>query len=386
MLAALLLLAVTVGSVVFNFMSPWGFTDIASNWILIDITVFITFWLCGIAFVILGLYMAWWVWRYEYKPGHLAEYEPENPRLESILTILTTIGVVVMLAPGLVAWDDYVNVPPDATELEVNSEQWRWSYRLPGEDGVFGQAHNKYISFENPIGILEDDPETEEIEFDPYGEDDIIILSSTIKVPLDRKVKVLLRSKDVLHDFWVPEIRAKMDSVPGMVTYFWFQPTRVGEFEVLCAELCGRSHHSMRGELHVVELAEYQDWLGAQVTWAEMKAGAKPLDPQALKGRNVAEANGCFACHSLDGSAAVGPSWLEMWGRTVTLTDGSSVTVDEEYVRESIIDPTAKLVEGFSPTMVPYTLPDDEMDALVEYLKSTAPQASSSESAVETET
>lgn len=368
MLIAAILLVVVLGSVIFNFLSPWTFLELGSNWALIDFTVLVTFVICGVAFVILGLYMVWWVYKYRYVPGRLAEYEPENPKLEMRLTIITTIGVVVMLAPGLVAWDQYVRVPPDATELEVNSEQWKWSYRLPGEDGIFGFAHNKYITFENPMGIKDGDP---------YAEDDIIITSQTVKIPIDRKVKVLLRSKDVLHDFWVPEIRAKMDSVPGMVTYFWFQPTLLGEFDVLCAELCGRGHHTMRGEMHVVSLDEYETWLGDQLTWAEMKAGAVPLSPQALQGRSIAESNGCFACHSLDGSRMVGPTWTNLWGSTVQMEDGTSLVVDEEYVRESIAEPDVKIREGYSPEMVAVELTDEEVAAVIDFLKSQVQEESS---------
>ncbi len=368
MLIAAILFMVVLGTVIFNFMSPWTFLELGSNWALIDFTVLVTFVICGVAFVILGLYMVWWVYKYRYVPGRLAEYEPENPKLEARLTIITTIGVVVMLAPGLVAWDQYVRVPPDATELEVNSEQWKWSYRLPGEDGIFGFAHNKYITFENPMGIKDGDP---------YAEDDIIITSQTVKIPIDRKVKVLLRSKDVLHDFWVPEIRAKMDSVPGMVTYFWFQPTLLGEFDVLCAELCGRGHHTMRGEMHVVSLDEYETWLGAQLTWAEMKAGAVPLSPQALQGRSIAESNGCFACHSLDGSRMVGPTWTNLWGSTVQMEDGTSLVVDEEYVRESIAEPDVKIREGYGPEMVAVELTDEEVAAVIDFLKSQVQEESS---------
>lgn len=360
MLVAALLLLVVLGSLIFHFLSPWQFLEIGSNWALIDITVYITFFICGVAFVIIGLYMVWWVYKYKYQPGRLAEYEPENPKLESWLTIITTIGVVVMLAPGLVAWNDYVTVPPDATELEVNSEQWRWSYRLPGADGVFGHAHNKYITVDNPMGIKDDDP---------YAEDDIIITSQTVVIPVDRKVKVLLRSKDVLHDFWVPEIRAKMDSVPGMVTYFWFEPIREGIFDILCAELCGRGHHTMRGEMHVVSLDEYETWLASQVTWAEYKSGTLPLSDEAQKGRSVASTGGCFACHTLDGTTAVGPTWKGLWGTTVELEDGSSVLVDEEYVRESIADPNAKIRKGFAPGMVAEELNEEDFSALIDFLK-----------------
>lgn len=368
MLIALLVLAVVVGSVVFNFTTPFHLGPIASNWGLIDVTIWITFVLCGAAFVVLGLYMAWWIYKYQYKPGNLSEYEPENPVLEGRLTIITTIGVVVMLAPGLVAWNDYVNVPDDATELEVFSEQWNWKFRLPGEDGVLGKAHNRnYDKFDNPFGIDVNDP---------YGQDDIVVTSSTIQIPVDRKVKVLLRSLDVLHDFWVPEIRAKMDSVPGMVTYFWFEPIRTGDFEILCAELCGREHHSMRGTMQVVSLAEYQLWLDNQITFAEQQAGIEPLPPEILRGRQVALDQGCFACHSDDGSQVVGPTWKDMWGAEVEFEDGTSMIRDEAYVKESIFEPNAKIVKGFSAgsmTPIAEDVSVEDLQMLIEYLKHLTP-------------
>ena len=373
MRVALLILAVVVGSVIFNFTTPFHLGEIASNWGLIDITIWITFVLCGLAFIVLGILMAWWIYKYQHQPGRLAEYDPENPILEGRLMIVTTIGVVVMLAPGLIAWNDYVNVPEDAIELEVFSEQWNWSFRLPGEDGIFGYAHNNQIDITaNPMGILENDP---------YAEDDIVIETNVVKVPVDQKIKVLLRSKDVLHDFWVPEIRAKMDSVPGMVTYFWFEPTRTGVFEILCAELCGSSHHAMRGELHIVTNEEYQVWLDDQVTWAERKAGVVPLSPIQQLGQNVARDNGCFACHNTTGATGPGPSWKGMWGTSVELADGSTVIRDEAYVRKSITTPEADIVRGFSNTMIPLAeeVPAEDLDALIEYLKTTAPEAENSE-------
>ena len=379
MRVAFLILAVVVGSVIFNFTTPFHLGEIASNWGLIDVTIWITFVLCGLAFVILGILMAWWIYKYQYKPGQLAEYEPEDPVLEGRLTILTTIDVVVMLAPGLVAWNDYVTVPEDAIELEVFSEQWTWSFRLPGEDGIFGYAHNKNIdTIANPMGIQDDDP---------YSQDDLVIYDPVIKVPVDKKIKVLLRSKDVLHDFWVPEIRAKMDSVPGMVTYFWFEPTRTGVFEILCAELCGSSHHAMRGEMHIVSREEYQLWLDEQTTWTERKAGVVPLTPKQQLGQTVARDNGCFACHSPTGATGTpGPTWKGLLGTEVELDDGSIFMRDEAYIRESITNPGAKLVKGYSNTMLPLSdeVTTEEIDALIEYLKTITPATEETDSPLET--
>jgi cytochrome c oxidase subunit 2 len=105
---------------------------------------------------------------------------------------------------------------------------------------------------------------------DPNGADDLIVEADDLHLPIDRPVKILLRSIDVLHDFYVPEFRAKMDMVPGMITYFWFTPTRTGEFEVLCAELCGTGHAFMRGNVIIDTEADYQAWLGEQSTFAAL--------------------------------------------------------------------------------------------------------------------
>ena len=357
---AILLCVVTIGSVVYNFTTPFHFDAIGSNWNLIDFTVYVTFVICGVAFVALGLLMAWWVYKFQHQDGKFAEYEPENAKLESRLTIITTIGVVVMLAPGLVAWNDFIHVPKDAYELEVYSKQWKWSYRLPGADGIFGAAHNKYVTIDNPFGMKPGDP---------YGEDDILIPEKIVKIPVDRPVKVLLRSEDVLHDFWVPAIRAKMDAVPGMVTYFWFEPIVEKVYEVLCAELCGRGHHSMRGEMHVVSMDAYGTWLNDRVTWAGMQEGAVPLSPEAAHGRDVASTNGCFACHSMDGSSATGPTWLDIWGGTVELDDGTTRIRDEAYIRKSILDPHAEIVLGYSATMTPSELTEEDLQSILNFMQ-----------------
>ena len=371
---AVLLGLVVIGSVIFNVWSPWKFTPIASNWEFIDFTVLVTWWICGVAFVILGLFMAWAVWRYKFHEGNESHYEPEHPVLEKWLTTITAIGVVIMLAPGLIVWDDYVQVPSDAMVVEAYAEQWTWKFRFPGEDGTFGATTVKRnvtrgmdeTTFEpnitslNPFGMKEGDP---------YGEDDILIANNVLHLPLDRNIKVEMRSKDVLHNFWVPEIRAKMDIVPGMITYFWFRPTRTGEFEILCAELCGRGHHIMRGTMFIDTEEDFEAWLDSQVTWAEMKSGQKPESPIVAQGRQVADQNGCFACHSLDGTQVVGPTWQNMWGRTVELVDGSTVVADEAYIIESIVEPNVKLVKGFSGVMTPYNLSDEDMGALMEFLK-----------------
>ncbi len=274
MIVAIALILVGIGTLIFHFMSPWWWTPIASNWGYIDDTILITFWVTGVVFVAVMLFMAYCAYRYRYQKGRRAEYRPENNKLELWLTGLTTVGVVVMLTPGLFVWDQFVTVPKGAAEFEVLGQQWQWSYRFPGKDGVLGTSDVRNISDENPFGL---NPK------DPNGQDDILIEDSVVHLPLDKPVKVLLRSIDVLHDFYVPQFRAKMDMVPGQVTYFWFTPTRTGTFDVLCFELCGVGHYSMRGTVVVEKESAFQAWLEEQPTFAQSLAEAGRGTADALK-------------------------------------------------------------------------------------------------------
>ena len=263
MKTALVLVLVAIGSVVFHLLSPWWWTPIASNWRYIDGTIEITFWITGVVFTAIVLFTAYCVWRFRHREGNTADYKPENKRLEGWLTIATAVGVAAMLAPGLVVWAHFVTVPDDATEVEVLGQQWQWSYRLPGQDGKLGTASTQAITPENPFGIHGDDP---------AGKDDVLIQGGELHLPVDKPVKLLLRAVDTLHDFYVPQFRAKMDMIPGSVTYYWFTPTRTGTFEALCAELCGTGHPYMRGTVIVDAQADYDAWLAQQATYSQVSA------------------------------------------------------------------------------------------------------------------
>jgi cytochrome c oxidase subunit II len=271
---ALVLVLVAVGTVAFHFLSPWWWTPIASNWGYVDDTIIITFWITGVVFIAVILFMAYCVFRYRHQKGRRAAYEPENKRLEWWLTGLTTVGVAGMLTPGLFVWDRFVTVPKEAAEFEVLGQQWQFAFRLPGKDGVLGTSDSRNVSSENPFGLNPNDAN---------GRDDVLIESDEIHIPLNKPVKVLLRSIDVLHDFYVPQFRAKMDMVPGTVTYYWFTPTRTGTFDVLCFELCGVGHYMMRAKVVVEEEGAYQAWLKEQPTFGQLLArggngtGAEPI-------------------------------------------------------------------------------------------------------------
>ncbi len=266
MVTAVILLLVVVGTVVFHFWSPWWWTEIASNWGYVDDTIILTFWITGVVFVAVLLFVVYCVFRYRHKEGRRAEYEPENKKLEWWLTGLTTVGVAAMLTPGLFVWGQFVSVPDDAVEVEVLAQQWQWTYRLPGEDGVMGTSDTRDITFENPFGVN---------PVDVNGQDDVLVDSDELHLQLDQPVKMLLRSIDVLHDFYVPQFRAKMDMVPGAVTFYWLTPIRTGTFDVLCFELCGVGHYAMRGTVVVDEESDYQAWVEEHPTFAETMAEAR---------------------------------------------------------------------------------------------------------------
>jgi cytochrome c oxidase subunit 2 len=271
-----------LGSIAFHLFSPWWQTPLASNWGSIDSALNVTLWICGTAFIVLNLFMAYTLWRFHHRPGHRAHYEPENSSLEKRLTFWTAAGIVGMLAPGLAAWAQFVTVPKDAGIVEAVGQQWQWSFRYPGPDGVLGQAAVKHITPENPLGL---DP------LDPFGRDDLIVEGNELHLPLGKPIKVALRSKDVLHDFFVPEFRAKMDLVPGTVTYFWLTPTKLGKFDVLCAELCGTGHHAMRGTVVVETPAKFNAWLAQQPKFSDQLAQASPAALAVL----YSTANSCSA-------------------------------------------------------------------------------------------
>ncbi len=291
MTLAVVLVLLVVASIIFHFWSPWWFTPLASNWTSIDSTIDITFWVTGSVFVAVNFFLAYVVYRYRYQKNRRAHYQPENKRLELWLTAVTALGVVAMLAPGLVVWAKFVEVPDDAAEVEVLGQQWQWGFRFPGADGRLGSASIRYVSQSNPFGL---DPG------DPNSQDDRLIMSSELHLPVDQSVKVLLRSKDVLHNFAVPQFRVKMDLVPGTISYLWFAPSRLGRFDILCMELCGLAHHAMRGQVVVESRADFQAWLQRQPTFYESQQG-KVGD--AAAGRQLYGV--CAACHGEKGEGRV---------------------------------------------------------------------------------
>lgn len=202
-------------------------------------------------------------------------------------------------------------------------------------------------------------------DYPEYG-----ITSGDLNLPVGRQVAFNITSVDVIHDFWVVEFRVKQDAVPGQVHTLRVTPTHVGKYVVRCAELCGTSHAYMLADVNVMEPADFEAWVAQQTAPASELSGAE-------LGAQIAQVQGCIGCHSIDGSQVVGPTWLGLFGTEEALDNGTNVLVDEDYVRDSILEPAAKITKGFQnvmPATYADALSEEEIDALVEYIKSLGQQ------------
>jgi len=364
MAIAIALVVLVLGSVLFHIFTPWWLPPLASNWKTMDDTLFITVVITGLFFVVISLFVAYTLWRFRHREGSRAAYEPDNHRLERRLIVITSVGIAALLAPGLWVYADYVSPPSEAMTLEVLGQQWRWRFRFPGPDGQLGGSDARFVSGANPFGL---DPS------DTRGADDILVDDNEVRLPLNRPVNVVLRSHDVLHDFYVPHFRSRMNIVPGQVSSFWFTPTKAGRYEALCAQLCGVGHPDMRGFVRVEEGAAFDTWLAAQPTFAGLRAAAAApaaasADP-ATVGRTLAQSKGCTACHSVDGAPSVGPTWKGLFGKQENLEGGGTVHVDEAFLRTFIRNPQSRDIKGFPNVMPAVPVTDAELDALVAYIQ-----------------
>jgi cytochrome c oxidase subunit 2 len=216
--------------------------------------------------------------------------------------------------------------PKDAIEIKATGQKWFWTFDYPnGANGV-----------------------------------------NELVVPVNQPVKLLLSSMDVIHSFFVPEFRVKMDALPNRYTVVWFEATDVGEYNIFCTEYCGTGHSEMLGNVKVLAEPEYEKWL------AESKVDIPEGMSLEEAGAKLYISRACNTCHSIDGSVGVAPSFKGIFGKTEYLTDGSSLTVDENYLRKSILNPQAQIVAGYAPVMPTYqnVLSDRQIDALIAYLKS----------------
>ena len=270
--------------------------------------------------------MGYILWKYRRRsPNDKVSTVDHNFRLEVIWTVLPTIAVIYLFWVGVQGFIDASVPPGDSMEIKATGAKWLWT-------------------FTHPTGYVE---------------------SGELHVPKGRPVKVILSSKDVLHSFYIPEFRVKHDAIPGAYTSVWFEATRTGETVLECTEYCGTSHSDMLAKVHIMEAADYDKWL------EDASNEGKKYKTPADWGKDLYTKNACNTCHSLDGTKVVGPTFKGVFGRSEKITGGAEITVDENYIRESILVPTAKVVDGFQPVMPAFqgVLKDEQIDALIAYIK-----------------
>ena len=271
--------------------------------------------------------MIFFVYKYKRKTDtDKTAYITHNTFLEFLWSFIPLVIFLFVFAWGWLIYHDMRKVPDNALEIHVVGKKWAWEV--------------KYKS-----GVT---------------------TGNLIVVPVNRDVKLILTSIDVIHSFYIPSFRIKQDAVPGRYTMLWFNANKLGEFHVFCAEYCGTSHSGMMATLKVVTQAEYEKWL-------ETEAQASTL-PLAARGEKIFQAKACAGCHSVaDKTPKVGPSLFGLFGAKETLADGNEVSnIDENYIRESILNPNAKIVKGFPAGVMPAfqgQLNETELGALIEYIK-----------------
>jgi cytochrome c oxidase subunit II len=247
----------------------------------IDTMMYITIGITGVVFVITQILLFWFAFKYQYSEKRMAEYFPHNNKLEVIWTVVPAIFLTVLVGFGLFYWFRITGeAPADSNQIEVTGKQFGWIFRYPGKDHVFGKKYYQNINdgANNQLGLIWDDP---------YSHDDIV--TGDMYIEVNKPVKMIINSRDVIHDFGLAEFRQKMDAVPGTPTTMWFIPKFTTEqmrkkksdpqfeYEISCDQMCGRGHYTMRGVIKVVTHEEYVIWLAGQKSnYAQVMAGQAP--------------------------------------------------------------------------------------------------------------
>ncbi len=286
------------------------------------------FWLCTFLFIGIAAATVYFSWRFRYKAGRVTPHQTHNDMLEITWTVIPLILCVIIFFIGLKGWMDYAVAPGDSMEVQVTAKKWLWQFEYPDGSRTVNDLH----------------------------------------VPIGKNVKFVMTSEDVLHDFFVPVMRVKHDIIPGRYTQVWFRPTVLGTYIITCAEYCGKGHSDMQAKLTVENDKDFAKFLETGGTeWEEYRDKNKWPE----WGKIQWERKGCNSCHTLDGTPSKGPSWKGIWNKPVELNDGKSVLVDEAYLRESMLNPQAKIVKGFEPVMPTFQglLRDHEIKGLIEFIK-----------------
>ena len=336
---------------------PVAATEVAKSW---DTLYWFLIWLSAIFFVGIVAAMVIFAVKYRKSVHKKPSYIHGHVGLEIVWTVIPTILVLWIFVWGWEVYTDMVHAPADAMEINIIAKQWLWQFVYKNGTSSIGDLY----------------------------------------VPVNKPVRMVMSSEDVLHSFFIPNFRVKQDVVPGMYTYVWFEATMPGIHQIFCTEYCGTSHSGMLGRVIVLTPEQWKDWLGgkkidvdslpADPTYPGFRAnhlgeglaqasGSAPSGQLSLaeKGKALVAAKGCVACHSADGTKIVGPSYKGIYGQDVRYTEPGSAEVkttkvDENYIHESIEIPTAKVVEGFPPSMPAYKglVTEEEIASIIEYIKS----------------
>lgn len=283
--------------------------------------------ICGIFFVLIIAFLVVFVIRYREREGHQAQKTPHhNLPLELTWSIIPLILVILIFYWGFRGYMDLANAPQNAVEIQVTGQRWNWIFTYPN-------------------GVVD----------------------ANLRVPVNEPVRLVLTSEDVIHSLFIPAFRLKMDAVPGRYHKVWFHATQAGEYDLFCAEYCGTKHSDMYAKVFVYEPGEYERWL-REASDPYQKDGA-PV-PLHVVGEHFFKTRGCAQCHTPDGKAGIGPTFRNLFGEQQRLRGGGTIQVDENYLRESIVEPQAKVVLGFDPVMPKIKLSDRDITALIEYIKS----------------
>lgn len=293
---------------------------------LVDPAFMLFYWISVFFFVLICALIVIFTVKYlRRRPDQLATAQiTHNLKIELAWTLIPLFIVMALFFIGMKGYL-HMRIPP-AGFMQINLLGQKWSW-----------------SFQYPTGAVND----------------------TLVVPVNTPVKLVMTSKDVLHSFYIPAFRAKTDVLPNRYTSQWFQATKTGIFQVECTQYCGTNHSYMLTAVKVVEPNEYKTWL------TEVSNAGAGKTPEEL-GAIIYTKRGCNACHSIDGTKIVGPSWKGIAGEMVDCGPAGKVLIDDAYLRESILNPAAKIVDGYLPVMPTYKgeLTDKEVDAVIAYIKS----------------
>lgn len=280
------------------------------------------YWICVFFFLLITVMVVYFVAKYRRKSDdQLATSQiAHSTKVEFIWTAVPTVLVIGIFVWGFNVFMDLHVAPVDAMEVKVTAQKWSWSFEYSNGDQTPGELF----------------------------------------VPEGKPVKLLMQSRDVIHSFYIPAFRVKQDVVPGRYTTMWFEAKKAGDYQVFCTEYCGTSHSQMLATVKVLPVDEFNE---------KMEKGFGPNDPVA-RGEKLYSGY-CKACHSVDGSKVVGPTFKGLFGREEKIQGQAAVTVDENYLRESILEPNAKIVEGYPAAMPSFKgqLKDEQIDDIITWMK-----------------